>query len=408
MGYKSKFKGAEIDAHLEKMVNVTYAELKVLRDEGKLIAGQMYRMTDYETTCTWANTQVAGHPFDLVLTALDNKTLDEKCSAIQSARDKDGYFANSNLAAWDVRYCLDNDTERFVWEKPYYGNATWVDANNGKGVIYRLTDEAENSAPYDFKNIMFSKPLTNGEYDNINGVNTFCYTFSKYEQSSSLIKDCSLDISSCHNNKIGDYCYNNVFFGGGFANVLGVYCTNNTFGIYCKYNILREYCNFNTFGHYFEQNTLESEAYSNVFGNYCKANRVDGSYNSFGDSCSNNNLKSCSDITLGHGCSDNNFESGCKNNTLGEYCSYNTFGADCKNNTFVEYCNNNVLGNGCKKNTFVNGETASSDKTIQHYNIGCVSEQTIQVYRKRNYQTFITTDKNGNIVEYTVDDIINK
>lgn len=115
MEYKSKFKAAEIDARLEKMVNVTYAELVTLRDEGKLIAGQMYRMTDYETTCTWENTQVAGHPFDLVLTALDNKTLDEKCSAIWSERDTDGYFANSNLPAWDVRYCLDNDTERFDW-----------------------------------------------------------------------------------------------------------------------------------------------------------------------------------------------------------------------------------------------------------------------------------------------------
>ena len=52
MGYKSKFKGSEIDERLEKMVNVTYAELVALRDEGKLIAGQMYRMTDYETTCT--------------------------------------------------------------------------------------------------------------------------------------------------------------------------------------------------------------------------------------------------------------------------------------------------------------------------------------------------------------------
>lgn len=115
MGYKSKFKGAEIDARLEKMINVTYAELVALRDKGELIAGQMYRMTDYETTCGWANTQCAGHPFDLVLTALDNKTLDEKCSAIWSERDTDGYFANSNLPAWDVRYCLDNDTERFEW-----------------------------------------------------------------------------------------------------------------------------------------------------------------------------------------------------------------------------------------------------------------------------------------------------
>jgi hypothetical protein len=34
MEYKSKFKAAEIDARLEKMVNVTYAELVALRYKG--------------------------------------------------------------------------------------------------------------------------------------------------------------------------------------------------------------------------------------------------------------------------------------------------------------------------------------------------------------------------------------
>lgn len=90
------------------MQEVTYAELKALRNESKLVAGLKYRMIDYETTTSQEGTLSAGHPFDLILTALDEKTLDEKCSAIQSARDTDGYFANSNLAAWEVWYTLDN------------------------------------------------------------------------------------------------------------------------------------------------------------------------------------------------------------------------------------------------------------------------------------------------------------
>lgn len=90
------------------MIEITYAELKELRDSGKLVPGCKYRMIDYETTTSQEGTQAAGHPFDLILTALDEKTLDEKCSAIQSARDVDGYFANSNLAAWEVWYTLDN------------------------------------------------------------------------------------------------------------------------------------------------------------------------------------------------------------------------------------------------------------------------------------------------------------
>lgn len=97
------------------MIEITYAELKSLRDNGKLVPGCKYRMIDYETTTSQEGTQAAGHPFDLILTALDEKTLDEKCSAIQSARDVDRYFANNNLGAWEVWYCLDNDLNRFRW-----------------------------------------------------------------------------------------------------------------------------------------------------------------------------------------------------------------------------------------------------------------------------------------------------
>ena len=34
----------------DRMLSVTYAELVTLRDEGELIAGMQYRITDYVTT----------------------------------------------------------------------------------------------------------------------------------------------------------------------------------------------------------------------------------------------------------------------------------------------------------------------------------------------------------------------
>ena len=123
------------------MTEVTWQELKDLRDNGQLTAGHKYRMIDYDTYTSQEGTQSAMHPFDLILTALDNKTLSEECSAIQSARDVDGYFANSNLGAWRVWYCLDNDTSRFIWAAskgiicspepgisfslPYFGDFEW-------------------------------------------------------------------------------------------------------------------------------------------------------------------------------------------------------------------------------------------------------------------------------------------
>jgi hypothetical protein len=50
------------------------------------------------------------------------------------------------LEAWELKYCLDNDRQRF----------TWADLN-GKGVIYYMKDEFGNECPYDFKNILFKR-----------------------------------------------------------------------------------------------------------------------------------------------------------------------------------------------------------------------------------------------------------
>lgn len=196
------------------MVEITYAELKELRDNGKLVPGCKYRMIDYETTTSQEGTQAAGRPFDLILTALDEKTLDEKCSAIQSARDVDRYFSKSNLAAWELKYSLDNkfwslingikinlynteislnymgvynynntDYYQYGFElgsvliektelkvggvtsyiisegivQPFDVEITTYSNIEGTGVIYSMIDEFGNSAWWDFKNILFNK-----------------------------------------------------------------------------------------------------------------------------------------------------------------------------------------------------------------------------------------------------------
>jgi len=45
--------------------------------------------------------------------------------------DGQRYFSLCNLESWELKYCLDNDTDRFEW----------ADINNGKGVIYYMKDE---------------------------------------------------------------------------------------------------------------------------------------------------------------------------------------------------------------------------------------------------------------------------
>ena len=131
----------------QTMVETTYAELKNMRDNGTLTPGMWYRITDYECTTTQENTISAGNKFDVIVLATSKNSLSEQARAINHTpqEGETDYFANSNLLAWQIWYCLDNDTTRF----------TWADSTNGKGVIYRMIDEWGNECEYDFKNIMY-------------------------------------------------------------------------------------------------------------------------------------------------------------------------------------------------------------------------------------------------------------
>ena len=128
-----------------KPVSATYAEMVEMKQQGKLIPGQYYRITDYVTTTAQADTQSAGHQFDVLVRADDASTLNEQAYAMLHSGDT--YFQNARLEAWELKYCLENDTERFAW----------ADTVNGKGVIYGMKDEWGNECPYDFKNIMFKR-----------------------------------------------------------------------------------------------------------------------------------------------------------------------------------------------------------------------------------------------------------
>lgn len=102
-----------------KTINTTWADLKTLRDNSQLVAGQWYRITDYVTTTVQENTQSAGHQFDVIVRADSTNVLNE--NAYAALHSGDTYFstAGANLAAWELKYCLDNDTTKFAWAKNY-------------------------------------------------------------------------------------------------------------------------------------------------------------------------------------------------------------------------------------------------------------------------------------------------
>ena len=104
-----------VNVMAEPLTITTYSELREMRNNGELIAGMRYRITDFVTQTAQANTRSAGHQFDIIVIALDERTLSDNAMAIQ--HEGDSYFANNNLAAWQVWYDFDNNTTLRAWSK---------------------------------------------------------------------------------------------------------------------------------------------------------------------------------------------------------------------------------------------------------------------------------------------------
>lgn len=131
--------------------SISYSDLKTLVLQKKLKPGQYYRITDYECIVKDSRTNIrsAGHRFDIIVLAISDSELDE--NAYAAHHDGDTYFANSDLAAWEIKYTIENDTTKYYW----------ANEERGKGVIYEMKDEYDNKCPYDFKNIQFRRFLLN-------------------------------------------------------------------------------------------------------------------------------------------------------------------------------------------------------------------------------------------------------
>lgn len=374
---------SDIATYLPNLVEVTYSELVTLRDESKLVPGQYYHITDYITTTTQADTQSANHPFDIIVLALNENTLSEETYAIQSTRDTDGYFSNNNLSAWKLRYCLDNDTDRFAW----------ADATNGKGVIYRMIDEFGNDCPYDFKNIQFKRYKTTSNDEVLNkdkasiedylGIKNngifnvalppvltipsdsdyiWCYTFNSLNNTT----DKSLD-SNTRLNKIlefknsevnSKYTLNNIVFrtdhnltNQSFAKdcftmtfVIKVDDSwDNYFGQFCRGNVLvTSYIYQNNFGGNFHSNCIvASEIGQNDITNYMQRNVIKS------ESFYSNHI--------GTRFTDNRLYNFIVCNEIGELFTNNTIYGPLKHNCMATNITGNTIHDSFQQNTIDHG-----------------------------------------------------
>ena len=406
-------------------LNTTWSELKGMRDNSQLVAGKQYRITDYTCTTTQAATKSAGHVFDIIVTADSTNALNEEARAIQ--HEGDTYFADSNLSAWKIWYCIDNDTNRFAW----------ADSTNGKGVIYRMIDEFNNDVPYDFKNIQFyrqydsSKSLWSTISSDNSGVP--CYTFSSNGDSSTAsFTDMSLSISNkVYSNVIKEYIsynkqtLNNICFFGTtfFKNTFDADCSENTFGNQCINNSFGNSCCTNSFRGGLWYNSFGKRCENNSFGEGC-------SYNTFGHFLTNNIFgDNCEFNSFGGFCEHNSFGNSCKYNSFGNYCLYISFGKVCRCNSFGNNCiyikfasdssattkytyyQNNHFGDGCKYIILKGAETASAESQVQNYNFsqGLHGSEnayiTIDGKRGLTYETKVAKNSSGTLKIYCEADL---
>ena len=314
------------------MLEITYSQLVATRNAGKLIPGMQYRITDYEFTTTASNTSSANHPFDVIVIADDESTLNESARAIQ--HENDTYFASNDLQAWSLRYCLDNDTSRF----------SWADSENGKGVIYRMIDEFENDCPYDFKNCLFSSQnytsaytfsrTKNGAYEDasiygydaancFNNVIRKALTF----RSGSYVEPQNLNFNvfvshsstfSCHDNFFDYDCMNNRFEYSCQNNTFGRHCSNNACGHNSSCNTFMDDCSFNTAGSHFFSNVVGKRCINNWFGTYVQ-------YSNFGTLCQGISVAGCVNyMSLANNCSYLNIVGATQPSTSGDTINHVT------------------------------------------------------------------------------------
>ena len=285
------------EAPASLVTKITYSDLGDLISNNKLVTGQQYQITDYQTTTSTTDTLTADHKLDIIVTATSKNTLSESALVTRNEEDTTQYFDNTVFEAWELKYCFSNDTDRF----------DWADEDNGKGVIYYMKDEFDNEASYDFKNILFTPYGTTG-------------TPSKYTFDNGSNVDASIT-GDAYENTIAPY----RFIGNTISLNYIVFNGNGSFG-----------------------NTLDTDCHDMVFGASCTSNK-------FGKECANNTFcDSCSNNTIGNSFIDNSFKNSINGNTFGNSVTDIKVNAPASGRTLSSVLIKNDFGNGVNHITFAN------------------------------------------------------
>lgn len=483
---KKKYNNDEQGGNDKKYVETTYSELKSLRDEGKLIPGALYRITDYQCTTAQENTRSAGHQFDIIVQALSESVLSEDAKAIHHkyenkfisikydnetnpyvdskyitfndnikllvhrffedvnnqywVSDKDlehcltgvgaseyeevgnelitfynssdltadsctvkysDYFHSCNLAAWKLKYCLDNDEERFAWAKNLYlspdtyNKCIIVDSENNYIYVRQPQLDNENGLAWafegnsgdlsikeyfnngnenlDLSDIIYtqSENVYVGQILDMDGTPVTVVDFSEegkgviYQMIDEYNNDCPYDFKNIQFLRTDNW-FDNIGYDFG-PDVIG----NTNFDKYyytftwmdAKYNITDASMVYP----YLQNDDYEPiGVYNNTIKN-CKV--WDGSSTNIRPSTLNNIV-----IISSYNATDEHTFNGIINNTFEEGCYFITCGNKFLNNTIKKDCSNVIMQNDCIRNTIDSG---CSDVYIHNMFMNCVFDYSL-------------------------------
>lgn len=375
--------------------DILHSQLVALRNAGLLEPGTQYRIIDYECTTTQAGTDVVQHPFDIIVFADDENTLNENARAV--LRKSDTYYPgnNSDLGAWELKYTIDNDQTRFSWADP-----------NGKGVVYYMKDDHGNEAPYDFKQIVFARyPVDNayghsGIYDawatptmaaafpeeeplDLGPIPTYFYTFSFIDDgpvrdnSVTQDEDCFKNTVQAYHPEVGSWEFGaeklpDVVFiettayhtqydtarHGTTQNTLGSGCHDLTFSASTHNNTFGENVRSSIFQTQFVDNTIEDYCYGLFMGHTCNDNVIGASSHSFiwdGYHMGNATGPWCANIFFAPTCGYNTLGSSCTDISLAGYSGFNVLHNDCSNIDLNGTATSNLFGPRCAYISTVSG-----------------------------------------------------
>lgn len=148
-----------------KYIEITHSELLNLKSNNNLIPGALYRITDYETVTTQPNTGYVGKKFDVVVRAAGYGELDENAKVVRRKSAQEDFPTESKLDSWTIKYCIENDTNRFYWaNNSYTSNRIFTD--DGQWFIYTKEFNIEGTTYYAWYNKTFSDNFVEEEsYD---------------------------------------------------------------------------------------------------------------------------------------------------------------------------------------------------------------------------------------------------